>query len=292
MIYDKIINNLSEIIGNHKTNENVYNTFIFAKNAIQNKDIALEINPKINSDLDNKMTNSILGGMYFRKNKAGIVSLAFGQKYLDTYNKNSSIHYTILMHEFKHLNDYFLNKDIFFKLHKKEVFKYELNAINIEAEFIKYYLTGNINISKCENYILESYEKDNLDSWTIYNRKESAGIYRFLINMELEYEQKLISHGEIENSLIKKATQLLEKRDQFMNMFDIYNVKESNFSKYGHFIRLKTYEKYLRYILFENIEIKKALFENEKFQKLYKTIESTLLEYDHANAIYSSALDN
>jgi hypothetical protein len=95
MIYEQIIHNLSEIIGNNKTSENVYNTFVFAEKAIQNKEVVLEINPKINPEIDSKMADTILGGMYVREGKSGIINLVFGKKYLDTYNKNSSIHYTV-----------------------------------------------------------------------------------------------------------------------------------------------------------------------------------------------------
>jgi len=197
MVYNQIINNLNEIIGNNKTSENVYHTFKIANEAIQNNEIGLEINPIINPELNNKMANAILGGMYFRKNKSGNVNLVFGQKYLDTYTKNSSLHYTILMHEFKHIYDYIFNKASFFNSNEKEIFQYELNAVNIEAEFIKYYLSGKFNLSKCENYIFESYENDNLDSWTIANRKVSADIYQTLIDIEKKYKLNIISKEQL-----------------------------------------------------------------------------------------------
>ena len=292
MIYDQIISNLNEIIGNNKTSENVYNTFEFAKNVIQNKELVLEINPKINSELDNKMANTILGGMYFRKDKLGIIKLVFGQKYLETYNKNSTIHYTIIMHEFKHVNDYYQNKTSFFNSNEKENFFYELNAVNIEAEFIKHYLLGKFDLSKCENYILESYEEDNLDSWTILNRKQSADIYRFLNNMEVKYKQNIISKDQLVNELIQKATQLLTKANQFLNLFNVYNSNENNFSRFGHFIRMKTFEKYLKYIFNDESEMKEILFKNPELKDKYDTIINIILLHDGANKIYSVALEN
>ena len=291
MVHEQILSNLSKIIGNEKTSENVFDTFEFAKKAIQNNEIILEINPKINPELDNKMANTILGGMYFRKEN-GKISFAFGHKYLDTYAENSSIHYTILMHEFKHFNDYFLNKDNFFKSNEKNVFQYELNAINIEVEFIKYYLYGKYNLSKYENYILNSYEKDNLESLTILNKKQSVNIHRFLDNLEKEYKNNKISKEQLINELLIKADQLLEKADIFLDLVDVYNAKEDIFYRFAHFIRLKTFEKYLKYIFNKKFKMDEILFQNSKWVNKHKIIIRTILQHEEANKMYSLALDN
>ncbi|MDR1869900.1 MAG: hypothetical protein LBQ82_07945 [Treponema sp.] len=293
MIYEQIIHDLDEIIGNNKTSENVYNTFEFAKKTIQNKDVVIEINPKINPELDNKLANSILGGMYFSKNKSGVPTLIFGQEYLDTYSENSSIHYIVLMHEFRHLYDYFLNQTSFFKSNEKEKFQYELNAVNIEGEFIKYYLAGKYNLSECEDYILQSYEKDNLDSWTIANRKESADIFRILNNLEREYKQNIISKEQLIDKLIQKADQLLSKADKFLNLYDVYNANGKDiFSRYGHFIRIKTFEKYLKYIFNGESEMREILMKYPEFNNRFNMIHYLLSQHDQANALYSSSLDN
>jgi hypothetical protein len=293
MIHEQIIHNLNEIIGNNKASENVYNTFVFAEKAIQNKEIVLEINPKINPEIDIKMTNTILGGMYFRKDKSGIISLVFGQKYLDTYNKNSSIHYTVLIHECKHLYDYFQNKTSFFKSNKKEQFHYELEARKTEVEFIKYYLAGKYNLSKCENYILQSYGSDNLESWTILNRKESADIYRIINDLEIKYKQNTISKEQLANELIQRADQLLEKADQFLNLYDVYNANGNDiFFRFAHYIKVKTFEKYLRFIFNEESEMREILIKFPEFKNRFNRIHFLLNQHDHANNLYSSALDN
>ena len=293
MIYEQILTNLSEIIGNEKASENVYNTYIFAKEKIKSNEISIEINPKISDELDYKMANTILGGMYFRKDKKSkIISLVFGQKYLDAYTKNSSIHYTILMHEFKHLNDYYLNKNNFFNSNEKSIFQYELNSINIEVEFIKYYLLGKYNLSKYENYILNSYEKDNLESLTILNKKQSVDIFRFLNNLEVEFKNKIISSEQLINELIQKADQLLDKADKFLNIYDVYNSKEDNFSRFGHYIRIKTFEKYIKYMFIDSNEIKNIILKNPDFNLKLNLIINLIMKYQEANKMYSLALDN
>jgi hypothetical protein len=259
---------------------------------IQDKEVVFVINPNINPTTNEKLANSILGGMYFRKDKSGNLQLVFGQKYLDTYTKNSTIHYTILMHEFRHIYDYYQNKTTYFGSNEKDRFFYELNAVNIEAEFIKYYLLEKLNISKCENYILRSYEHDNLDSWTITNRKESADIYRLLNDMETEYKQNIISKKQFVEKLLQKADQLLAKSDQFLNRNDVYNAKEDIFSRHGHFMRLKTFEKYLRQIFKYDLAITELLSRNSDFNDKFAKITKLLEQHDEANMIYSAGLDN
>jgi hypothetical protein len=72
-----------------------------------------------------------------------------------------------LIHELKHLYDYTINKDSFFNSTENEKYWYEFEAKRIEAEFIKYYLVGNFNLSKCEELTLNSFENDDLDFSTI-----------------------------------------------------------------------------------------------------------------------------
>jgi len=283
MIYEQIIHDLDEIIGNNKTSENVYNIFVFAKKAIQNKDVVIEIN--------NKLVNSILGGMYFDKGKSGAPILIFGQKYLDKYSKNSTIHYTILMHEFRHLYDYFLNQTSFFKSNKKERFQYELNAVNIEGEFIKYYLAGKYNLSRCGDYILRSYENDNLESWTIANRKESADMYRVIDDLEIKYKQNIISKEQLINELIQKADQLLEKADKFLSVFDVSPNKIEDISRYGHFIRMRTFARYLKYIFNNESEMREILVNYPELENKISIMNYLLTEHYDANNLYSSALD-
>jgi hypothetical protein len=292
MIYDQIFANLNEIIGNNKANENVYNTFIFAQEKIKNKEISIEINPNINNELNLKMANTILGGMYFRKDKFGSINLVFGNKYLDTYTKYSTIHHTILMHEFKHLNDYYQNKDNFFKSNEKETFQYELNSVNIEVEFIKYYLVGKFNLSKYENYILNRKKKDNLESLIILNKKQSVNIFRFLNNLEINYKNNEITEDQLIKELIQKTDQLLNKSDLFLNLIDVYNSSKDNFSRFGHFIRIKTFEKYLKYLFNDFNEMENIIFKNSDLEYNIISIINLIRKYDEANKMYSLALDN
>jgi hypothetical protein len=290
MIGEQIIQNMNEIIGNNKASENVYTTFEFAEKTIQKKEVIFEINPKINAELDTKMTTSIMGGMYFRKIGTDKISIVFGKKYLDTYNKNSSVHHTVFIHECKHLYDYYQNKTSYFNSNLLQRFHYEIEATNIEAEFIKYYLSEKYTLTKCEKYILNSYENDKLESWTIAKRKESADIYRIIKDLQTKNKNNTISKDQLVMELIQNADNLLEKANQFLNLHNIYNEKD-NFSHFAHFIRLKTFIKYIEYIFNDISELEKLLKKYNDFKNRLNNINNLLLQHDQANHLYSLSLD-
>lgn len=221
MIYDEIMQNLNAIIGNNRISENVYNTFKVSEKIINNNEVIFKIDPNM---------KTLLNGMGFTKNETGVFLLV-GQYYLDTYNKNSSIHYTILIHELKHLYDYSINKDTFFNSTEKEKYFYEFEAKIIEAEFIKYYLMGKYDITKCEKLVLESYEKDNLDFYSILFQRVSRNIYLILNELETEYKNNKITLENIIRELVNGA----------LRLFDEYEKSNDVFKKYVNFIKIKSF---------------------------------------------------
>ncbi|MDR2658840.1 MAG: hypothetical protein LBC27_02460 [Spirochaetaceae bacterium] len=161
-----ILNNFSTIIENNQIITNVHETFVLSENAVRNNGVTFKIDQRL---------DKILNGMSFNIYESGEISLVFGIKYLETYSPNSSIHYSILIHEYRHLHDYLKNGIVFMdaKKDEKESYWYELDALRIEAEFIKYYLAGKYNLSKFEEYLLYSFENNNLNTASILLQKES-----------------------------------------------------------------------------------------------------------------------
>jgi hypothetical protein len=222
MIYNEIMQNINEIIGTNKVGENVYNTFKISEKIIQDKEATFKFEPKM---------TGLLNSMGFTKEKTGNIYILFGQKYLDTYNKNSSLHHTILIHELKHLYDYTKNVDSFFNSSIKEKYWYEFAAKYIEAEFIKYYLVGKYKLSKFEEFILKSLENDDLDLYTIISQRISKHIYEVFDELETEYRNNKISIDNIMNGLVNDAFQL----------FEAYDKSNSDFSKYYKYIKIKSF---------------------------------------------------
>jgi hypothetical protein len=287
MLCEDILNNLSEIIENNDKNNIVYTIFSLTKKAIQNKEIIMEEQPNINNEVNQKMATSIFG-IFFRKDKTGYLSLSFGQKYLDTYNKNSTPHYVMLIHELKHIYDFYSNKDNFFNSTPKERFYYEFEARKIEYEFIKNYLLGKYKLTKLENYILKSYENDELEAYNIIISKDSSTMYQFLIDLETEYKNNKISKQQIIDKVILKIDPLIEKSNTFLTLFSVYQHNENHFQSYVNFIRLKTFIKYYDMII---VPILNNIYPQE-LQKRMEIIYRLIQEHDHPNHLYSLSLEN
>ncbi|MDR1838680.1 MAG: hypothetical protein LBQ93_03725 [Treponema sp.] len=223
-----IISNFNAILENNQASEIVYNTFVISENAVRNNQVAFEIDPRL---------DTVLSGMNFSIYESGEISLVFGLKYLDTYNPNSSIHYSILIHEYRHLHDYLKNTEVYLnaKEDEKESYWYELDALRIEAEFIKYYLVGKYDLSKFEEYVLYSFENNYLNSASIIILKEGMNVFFYFDNLETKYKNNEITKEEIITQLEQNGNALIRK----------YNDAKDNYSIFASYVEISTFRKYL-----------------------------------------------
>ena len=224
-----IIANLDSIMENNQNSEIVYNSFIISKNAIRNKDVTFKIDPKL---------DTILSGMNFTTYESGEISFVFGLKYLDTYYPGSSIHYSILIHEYRHLHDYLTNKTAFInaKTNEKESYWYEMDAIRIEAEFIKYYLEGKYNLSRFEAYLLYSFEDNNLNTASIFLKRESWSIFWYFDNMEKRFTENKITKEEIIKELEQTGN---------LHINNYYSEAGEDYVRFIRYIEISTFRKHL-----------------------------------------------
>ena len=223
-----IIDNLAEIILANPDNEIVYSTFLAAENALKSN----QVNIRLDLNL-----NNVLSGMYFSIHENGEISLVFGLKYLDSWFPESSIHYSILIHEYRHLHDYLRNGQAFVDAlnDEKERYWYELDALRVEAEFIKDYLNGNFELSRFEYYLLYSFEDNNLNTISIIFLRESMDVFFFFHNLEMAFVNNEISMEEIIRELPHHA-------DYFMEMF---HEADEEFLKAFFYIDISTFRRYL-----------------------------------------------
>jgi len=223
-----IITNLDSIVENDQSSELVHGTFMVSANAIRNNQVIFGIDSS---------SNSILSGMGFNISETGEISLVFGLKYLDTFNPNSSIHYSILIHEYRHLHDYLRNKETYAnaKNSVKESYWYELDALRIEAEFIKYYLNGRYELSRFEEYILTSFENNNLNSASVFIQHENMNMFFYFDRLENQYYDNKGMKETIIDELVKLGNTTLEN----------YTMPEIDFNNYWNYIELRTFNKFL-----------------------------------------------
>jgi hypothetical protein len=275
-----MLSDFSAILKNNQASEIVYNTFVVSENAIRNNEVTFKIDPGL---------DTVLSGMSFRIYESGEISLVFGLKYLDTYNPNNSVHYSILIHEYRHLYDYLRNNEAFIKAKRdkdeKETYWYELDALRIEAEFIKYYLVGKYNLSRFEEYVLNSFENNYLNSASIMLLKESMNIFFYFDNLETKYKNNEITKEEIINGLEQNGDIFLKR----------YYEAEDNFSSFAHYIEISTFRKYL-------IKILAVLVDNpiitwgemfEQYQnigKIYQDMSEVLDNYNNNQSEYLNSI--
>jgi hypothetical protein len=278
MIYDEIFNNLKEIIQAKKNYKNVYDTFKVTEDIIKNKGVLFKKNPNMK-----KILNGSAFGMESNSNS---IFIYFGTRYLDTYSKESSLHYTILIHELKHLYDWSRNKDTFFKSTEKEKSFYEFAARKTEAEFIKNYLEGKFNLTKLEKLILDSYNKDGLNSFISLFQRVDKNIFFIFKELEDDYRNNKISEEEIIVTLVNGAIQIIDR----------FDASSENSLKFSNYISIKSFRNCLEDIVlkkknnviaFNDLYSKYNYYLYDKYTRLYDIIENNHDFYSK----YSFSLD-
>ena len=230
--YQTIINtlffNLSKIMENNRASEIVFETYMLADNAVRNNQVGIRMDAEL---------KTVLTGMNFAIFDTGEICFGFGRVFLDTYHPDSGIHYAILIHEYRHLHDYLINGENYVaaRQDEKEAYWYELDALRIEVEFIKYYLYGNFELSAFESLVLNSFENDNLNIASVLIFRESMDGFFYFHNLEMNFLQNNISKEAVINYLEQTGNGLIS----------LYNEETEPFMAYLRFIEISTYRKYL-----------------------------------------------
>ncbi len=133
----------------------------------------------------------ILGGMAFRFTTDGRFGLSFGPDFLQTYRKGSTAHWTVLAHELWHFRDYLRNPQTFVQSKKdvRESVLYEMDAIHVEADFVRLLADQKRQLTSFEQFVFGSYDHDYLASVVLMLHSESQRVIFFLNRHEKELGQ-------------------------------------------------------------------------------------------------------
>jgi len=232
MNFDELLQNMRGIINTNNECENVINVFNLGEKLIKDNEVRFAIQSN---------NNSLLKGMSFTKKENDVIILV-GQKYIDTYKESSSIHHTMFIHELKHLFDYWQNKDTYFESKEKEKYFIEFATRNLEIEFIKNYLVGKYQLTKLEELMLDSEEKDGLDHFFILFLRVSKRIFYLFRDMENDYKNGIIDIRYIINEFITASEIFIGK----------YYSSEDNFTRFTNFVRIKSLRNCFEDILLED----------------------------------------
>lgn len=181
----------------------------------------------------------ILDGMSFTHEKdTGQFGLSFGTAFLDSYWTGSTAHLSVLVHELWHLRDYRRDSVAFTKGSNdaKEKFWYELDAMHVEAEFVKNYLDPD-SLSRFEAFVLQSYTNDNLNGLAMVLHKQSEKVFFYFDNLEKIFRSGEKSGNELISDLAGEGRKLL---DRYGSM-----EAKTSFSHYTAYTEVSTFQKHM-----------------------------------------------
>ena len=272
-IISSVMDNLDIIIGNNQSSDAVYSSFLIADNAIRNNRISVAVDPSL---------DSILKGVNFTVNDSGQSSLVFGRMYLDTYNANSSIHYSVLIQEYRRIFDYLQDPGTFLNRMNdiKEYYWYSLDALRAKAEFINYYLAGRFTLTQYEEYINSSFRDDFLNIASIFILRESMNYFFYFHYLELMYFDNEYSREYIIHELTENGELLIWG----------FNNTSDEFMRYIRYTEIYTYRKFLTRLL--SIIGGEVFAENPGMGRVYNEMSNLLaLHNDTQSRYYSSTMN-
>jgi hypothetical protein len=232
--YEKIIEtmvaDLDRIIKEGMHSKNINDVFTLANNCISTGRIRFAIDPE---------KNTILGGMAFCHNtKTDEIHFSFGRSFLDTYRQGETIQLVIMMHEMRHLYDFITSNKQYIeaKNNKNEEYWFELDAIHIEAEFIASYLS-NRTLSKFESFLLSSFQKDNLDSASVFMKQESMDVFFYFNALVERYTKDTKAQNDVIGEIVSNGEDLVATYNN--------TSPDDSFSSYYAYITVCSYKKFM-----------------------------------------------
>ncbi|TGL12278.1 hypothetical protein [Leptospira meyeri] len=207
---------------------------------------------------------------YYNENRKPAIII--GTYFLDQYEKNPSVFYSALVHEFTHAYDYFNSQQyfVFYKNNRMVKALFEADAYAIESLFIEnYLLPQQFKITKFETFLVEDFKNTNLSKIILIN--QIASIH--LLHNFLQIRDSKESIENKTNALNIIGENLLEKFNS------IPDIKDNE-------IKMEVISFYITYIsmmdqLVYDIEQKESNtildtenFSLQKYKKLFQTKQS------------------
>ena len=260
MNFSEIIDNLGSVI-NNGDKDNIIQVFSAVDKAIKNNQIEVLMDDNL---------HNLLNGMCCKINDSGKMNLLYSKKFLETYNQNSSIHLSILIHEFSHLFDYLNSRKAYMDPSNIMFTLMELRALHNEAEFIKYFLADKFKLSEMEEFIMQSYENDDMETVSVLLQNTSPSMFFWFLEMEGYFMDKIVNKDAIFQKIKLMGYELLDRYKKAPNINELLIQK----GKYSTFIK---YLSHILYLICNNSEdeVKKCLTQPD-IEKTSKEIESIL----------------
>ena len=159
---------------------------------------------------------SILEGARFRAVPGSETThIVFTQNILDAWGTNPSLSYSVFTRAVRDASMYFLNPESWTHAQGDPMEKLliRVEGYGVEAELIRDRLIASgYNITPYEAYVLNSFEKDNLASLTLFLEKASLIVARGLYDARVAFEVNE-NAGELRTIILDLGSSLLEARN-------------------------------------------------------------------------------
>ncbi len=197
---------------------------------------------RLGINISPSLPGSIYGGMqflFYMNDSSQLPVILISPYMLEIYDKHPSIVLSALVHEMQHAKSYFDQPEYHRAMYNVDLEKYlfELDALNIEANFINnYLLPNNYTITKFENILSKSYKEDYLAYFSFVMMGFDMKLTFHLLGINkpgVKYEDKISKIEEIINSLLESQV----------------DVKSDEWTKYKYYVPVYTALKFIPQIV-------------------------------------------
>jgi len=231
---NQIFVDLDSVITNSpQQNKTVQQHFEFVKEKIKSGDLVV--------GFDSTLEYDFFGCSSFNvsKDPNPHIDMTFGEFVIDKYSKYPNLIYAIVIHTFQYAYDYYNNQSLFMigtENPIENVF-FKMDAIAIEALFLKTYTSSNSNLGLFEKYLLVDLNNGLQSSPTFFLKTDIL-----LLHSMDDLKSKKGSSKSLLNEF-KKIGATLIKSSTFEN--------KSDWENYCTLVSLRTYVYYSRQVIFD-----------------------------------------
>jgi hypothetical protein len=257
--FNKILSNLDSIIVNSKDqNEVVRQHYDFIKNKISSGELPIVYDSTLINDF-----YGCAGFTVFNKEESP-TAISFGNFIIDKYHKHPELVYAIIISTFQNAYDYYTNNRLFLisATNKIEKSYFEIDAMTVEALFLKTYIKDKSKLGYVEKYLLSDLDNGLVGSATLFSKTDLDLLHQMdnLSGSQKQIEKLLDELNTLGKDLIKKTS--------FAN--------DDSWKNYCTIVTLNTYVLYSPQVIYDIVNIKKPIglesFKLDNYPDNLKTI--------------------
>lgn len=259
-IHQVILDLDSIITHSPKKDKTVHDHFTFVYNKIKGGDLVVHYKDNLEYDFFG------CASFIVTKDNKQDVELVFGNYVIDNYENYPFLVYAIVMHTFQYAFDYYNNQSLFMIGTENQIegVYFRLDAITMEAMFLKAYASNNNKLGPFEQFIMDDLD-NGLPSSSALFLKTDIGLLHKMDALKVKGGTSKALLGEFKNM-----------GEALIQAFKLDNKRE--WEKYCAIITLRTYVYYSRQVIFDIVCAKDGIAKDAFDFDRYTDNRSTINE--------------